>query len=294
MLLSELVDQAILTQPFPQLSSATIKQYRCSLANLLLFLGDHEMSALLTPDLAAWCDWVHMQPHIRPTTGNSYRRSIRALLRRVDRADLAKGITLRIEPRTVDKAISEEDFARLLSVASVRDAAILLFLAESGCRRGAISRLKVSDLIIAQVGNEYRVAARTMQKGRHGGRPITVFAGHRAGWALHRWLSSRPFPNAEYVFTSLQNGQPLRPASVSDIIHRLKKRAGIPKSRFVCCHAFRHRFAKAQLERLDLKTVSELMGHSSTRVTERYINHTVDDLANAFFGDDLFTVSFPE
>ena len=68
----------------------------------------------------------------------------------------------------------------------------------------------------------------------------------------------------EYVFPSLTGG-PISPDSVLQMLHRVLKRAGLPKVRF---HDLRHTFATVALQNgVDIKTVSGMLGHYSAGFT---------------------------
>ena len=67
-----------------------------------------------------------------------------------------------------------------------------------------------------------------------------------------------------YVFPS-PNGGPISPDSVLNMLHRVLKRAGLPKVRF---HDLRHTFATLALQNgVDIKTVSGMLGHFSAGFT---------------------------
>lgn len=64
--------------------------------------------------------------------------------------------------------------------------------------------------------------------------------------------------NSEWVFLS-PTGGPMSPDSVLHMLHRILKRAGLPKVRF---HDLRHTFATLALQNgVDIKTVSGMLGH---------------------------------
>ena len=68
----------------------------------------------------------------------------------------------------------------------------------------------------------------------------------------------------DYVFPS-SNGGPISPDSVIHMLHRVLKRAGLPKVRF---HDLRHTFATLALQNgVDIKTVSGMLGHFSAGFT---------------------------
>ena len=60
-------------------------------------------------------------------------------------------------------------------------------------------------------------------------------------------------------------GGPISPDSVLQMLHRILKRAGLPKVRF---HDLRHTFATVALQNgVDIKTVSGMLGHYSAGFT---------------------------
>ena len=70
--------------------------------------------------------------------------------------------------------------------------------------------------------------------------------------------------NSEWVFPSPSRG-PMSPDSVLHMLHRVLKRAGLPKVRF---HDLRHTFATLALQNgVDVKTVSGMLGHFSAGFT---------------------------
>ena len=70
--------------------------------------------------------------------------------------------------------------------------------------------------------------------------------------------------NSEWVFPS-PTGGPMSPDSVLHMLHRVLKRAGLPKVRF---HDLRHTFATLALQNgVDIKTVSGMLGHFSAGFT---------------------------
>ena len=74
----------------------------------------------------------------------------------------------------------------------------------------------------------------------------------------------RKVGNSPWVFPS-PNGGPISPDSVLHMLHRVLKRAGLPKVWF---HDLRHTFATLALQNgVDVKTVSGMLGHFSAGFT---------------------------
>ena len=70
--------------------------------------------------------------------------------------------------------------------------------------------------------------------------------------------------SSPWVFPS-PTGGPISPDSVLHMLHRVLKRAGLPRVRF---HDLRHTFATLALQNgVDVKTVSGMLGHFSAGFT---------------------------
>ena len=80
--------------------------------------------------------------------------------------------------------------------------------------------------------------------------------------------------SSERVFPS-PTGGPMSPDSVLHMLHRVLKRAGLPRIRF---HDLRHTFATMALQNgVDVKTVSSMLGHYSAGFTlDTYAHVTTD------------------
>ena len=95
----------------------------------------------------------------------------------------------------------------------------------------------------------------------------------------------RKTSNSEWVFPS-PTGGPMSPDSVLHMLHRVLKRAGLPKVRF---HDLRHTFATLALKSgVDVKTVSSMLGHYSAGFTLNTYTHATaqmkQDAADAIGG----------
>lgn len=281
----ELIRQVVSADAAP-VSEETLRAYQSTARKLASRLRGKTLNEITETDIRAWCNWLVTEP-IAVTTANFYRRTARAMFNRINRSDLAAALINRPEPPRENRAISDDDISRILAHANLRDAAIILLLAESGCRRGSIPRLLVDRLKIWQAQNgRFRLVAETIEKGRAGGEPRFIFAGHRTALAIQLWLDIRPH-KSEYVFNSITTGEALEPNAITLMFRRLKMRAGIPKDHNVFAHAHRHRFAQKALDEHDAKVVSQWMGHKSVTTTlDIYGHRSVEGLAAAYFGDD--------
>jgi integrase len=102
--------------------------------------------------------------------------------------------------------------------------------------------------------------------------PPTVEAlrGHRSRQAEERLAVGPGYSTLDLVFAHV-DGRPLSPATVSRTFVRLVKEVGLPR---IGVHGLRHTFATlALLDGIPSKIVAEVLGHSSTRITEDLYQH---------------------
>ena len=148
----------------------------------------------------------------------------------------------------------------------------------TGLRRGELLGLKWSDIDLEK--GDLRVQR---QIGRIDGKiiemPLKTKNAYRtlplSADAINVLMQQRrKTGNSEWVFPS-PTGGPMSPDSVLHMLHRVLKRAGLPKVRF---HDLRHTFATLALQNgVDIKTVSGMLGHFSAGFTlDTYAHVTTD------------------
>lgn len=285
------------------ISEQTVGNYGLSQSVLLLHLGNVEVSAVQPHHLTQFRGALVRQevryernPH-RPTehkalslhTVNSYLRFARMVFRYAHEEGLiptnpARKLKLVPIPAAPPKAISDADLLLLLKEAqanpdpllAIRDYALIRFLAETGCRLGGVVSLTLGNLNLAEN------RALVHEKGRGGqsreGRgqeARVVFFSNTTRTALAKYLSKHPAivrdgwqlkiqDPAAKVWRGGSGG--LKARGVYLLLKRLAQRAGI-SGRFNP-HSFRHRFATNYLDNGgDLASLSQIMGHSDTRIT---------------------------
>ena len=165
---------------------------------------------------------------------------------------------------------------------ALRDQAILELLYAAG--------LRVSEL----VGLDWRdidLSARVLRVMGKGRKERMVPFGRPAQEALKTWLdiwegirarSGSLDEDDDPVFLNFR-GQRLADQSVRDVIDRWVDGAAV--ARGVHPHTLRHTFATHLLENgADLRTIQELLGHSSLSTTQKYTHLEVDRLLNVYRG----------
>lgn len=179
----------------------------------------------------------------------------------------------------VDELCQEPEKKELLW--ETRDKALFEMLYSSGCRVGEIAGLCITDLT---PDHSSAVVTGKGQKSRR------VYFEEDARNALNLYLKDRNerFPAAsltgsstvEQVFLS-QKGLPLTEHGIWYIVSRYTGAEG--SGRHLSPHAFRHTFATAMLSNgADIRSVQEMLGHSSISTTQRYTHVTTARLKEVY------------
>ena len=284
MMLSEAIEALAMATLADGLSPRTAGDYRQKLGALLVFLGDRDVTAVTVDDLRRWLvDLRGRSTRYSSTTarpeipGGLSPASIAGYVRCVKRLFgwlVEEGITTTNPARRIKspriargepKAYHVEDFSRLLAAtagaepAQIRDRALLLFLADTGCRVAGLVGLRLVDLDMASG------TAKLKEKGAKT-RRVPFSEPTRA--ALLAWLAVRPAVDHDRLWASLGARGPgwLTEEGVRQLLRRLKKRAGVEGP--VNPHSFRHGFAREYLlAGGDLGTLADLLGHADVQTT---------------------------
>jgi len=153
---------------------------------------------------------------------------------------------------------------------ALRDRAILEFLYSTGAR--------VSEMVSLKMENVDFVSAIAKVRGK-GRKERLLPLGEPALNSLKKYIDKRGDNNPSLFIN--KRGGTLTDRGVRDIIYRYIKKAAIPSK--VSPHTFRHSFATHLLNRgADLRSVQELLGHSSISTTQIYTHLTIDSLKNVY------------
>jgi len=256
------------------LSPRTVETYDVRLRRLVERLGDHQIADVSIADLRAFAASLY-EEDLSIHTVHGHIRALRRFFNWLVEEEIiadnpAQRIRLPHLPAASPKAISAEDARKLLQAANEmgkdwerkRNRAIILFLADTGCRLGGLVRLRTDDLDLEQ-----RVA-KVREKG---GQWRFVFLKSQTVEALVTWLEARDLVATEAkdaVWVS-RRGTPLTRWGVQNMLRRLKKCAGVAGP--ANAHSFRHGFAVSYLlNGGDLATLSDLLGHHDIETTKQY------------------------
>jgi len=159
---------------------------------------------------------------------------------------------------------------------AMRDRAILEFLYATGARVSEVIKLTLGDLNLSAL--EVKVVGK-------GSKERIVLLGSHAVSSLKRYLEeARPKlvrgRKNQALFLS-RIGTRLTPRSIERLIRKYAKKSGLKKK--ISPHIIRHTFATHLLSGgADLRTVQELMGHSSLSTTQIYTHITKERLKSVY------------
>ena len=295
------------------LSEHTVRAYLGDLADLLTFLGVGDdagepvapaLASLDLADLRAWLAQMSASGGSRATIarrsaaartfsawahrGGLLATDVAARLRS-PRADgrlpavlteeQARALLAAAARRAEEVALPEEDPAGSASAGdgesaaravALRDVALLEVLYATGVRVSELCGLDVADLDRSR---------RTMRVLGKGDRERTVPYGAPASRALEDWIAVRgriALKTAGGALFVGVRGRRLDPRAVRDVVHRAAALAGVPD---LGPHGLRHSAATHVLNGgADLRSVQELLGHSSLATTQRYTHVSAERL----------------
>lgn len=167
------------------------------------------------------------------------------------------------------KACTDDELELILAAARFkpRDRAIVLLLAESGCRAGESADLRICNLELSELS--------ALVDGK-GNRRRRVFYTEQTADALRTWLECRPKTEHDFVFTSTRGFGKLSPRAVSEIVRRLCKVAGL--SRRLGAHSLRHRVGLTFARRRVAPRITQFyLGHENIHTTLEYYQDVDED-----------------
>ena len=271
-----------------RLAGHTLVAYEHDVASFLGFmtkyLGDtptlEQLSKLKPAEFRAWLAERAREGMARTSTARAFS-SLRSFFRFLDKRGLAYNASIAAIqtpklPRSIPKALSEDDMTELLDTPperereawiDLRDTAVLLLLYGAGLRIG-----EALGLAKGTVDELLKSGRDTLSITGKGSKTRLVPLLPQAIEALGAYRDACPFMKAlgpGDAFFLGARGAPLDPAIVQKRVRELRHQLGLADS--VTPHALRHSFATHLLGAGgDLRTIQELLGHASLSTTQRY------------------------
>ena len=245
-------------------SEATIKNYEVQFKKFLGYIYPRLAESITQEDIHKYLFYLVNDKKVSYSTQNQAINSIKFYLEWVNKGEQkAYYVERPRKERLLPEVLSEEEVLALLkSTQNLKHKCILCMLYSAGLRRGELLKLKASDI-------DYQRNLIMVRRGKGVKDRVTLLS--QVTYAvLLKYLEI--YQPKEFLFEGI-DGQPYSERSVNNIVKRSAIRAGIVKN--VSPHTLRHSFATHLLERgTDIRYIQELLGHDSSRTTERYTHMT--------------------
>ena len=283
-ILNDINEYLVFVSQVKNLSENTTKSYERDLKKLYLFLEKLNVtnySDIKEEVCSAWIGDLYSQNN-KPKSIQRHLSSAKGFFRFLKKNNLISSspfelLTAPKSSNTLPDVLSPEDVEQLLNfkpsnTIEIRDMAIVELMYSSGLRVSETVNINISDF------EENMSFLRVIGKGS---KTRLVPMGRFAINAINNWLNEREkiSNNTDALFLNSKGSR----LSVRSIQLRLKKMAikqGLPP---VHPHMLRHSFATHMLESSgDLRTIQELLGHSSLSTTQIYTKLDYQHLAKIY------------
>jgi integrase/recombinase XerC len=273
----------------------TVKAYRHDLADFDHYLMEHAPSTLDETGERVVPEKITVE-HVRGYLADVMKHASRATVQRrlfaikayfrwrAATKDVENPVRTMRSPKVekrLPQVIDERNAARLVEAkgdakgpAALRDRAILEVLYSSGLRVSELTGLSWRD-----IDDELGMV---MVRAGKGNKDRLVPLGEPALDALKAWRNAMPLAwTPEGPVITNQRGGRLTPRSVQNIVARRLIEAGINMP--LTPHGLRHCFATHMLNGgADLRSIQEMLGHSSLQTTQRYTHVSVNRLKEVY------------
>ena len=283
-ILSDVKEYIVFVSQVKNLSENTSKSYERDLRKLHLFLSDlkvSEYSQISAETCSAWIGSLYSQNN-NPKSIQRHLSSAKGFFRFLKKNNLIESSPFELvsapkSSSTLPEVLSPEDVEQLLNfkptnTIEISDMAIVELMYSSGLRVSETANINISDF------EEDKSFLRVLGKGS---KTRLVPMGRFAINAINNWLIEREkiLNKTEALFLNSKGTR----LTVRSIQLRLKKMAvkqGLPP---IHPHMLRHSFATHMLESSgDLRTIQELLGHSSLSTTQIYTKLDYQHLAKIY------------
>jgi integrase/recombinase XerC len=200
------------------------------------------------------------------------------------RRDLLERVDRYRPPLRMEDGFTDKELQQILSCTEgserytdVRDRALLTFYAASGLRFAEVLRIQCDDV------DRYSGRARTVGKGRYGGKERRVRISERALRPLRVYLRVRRAADGVGELFTTDEGLPISYDGGQSIMRRMKLKAGVDN---LHAHRFRHTWAQTAFKKgADARLVQDQMGWETDQMVKRYAG---------FIRSEVATESMPE
>ncbi len=250
-------------------SKATVRNY-CSQFEMFLQFCGRDATDLRDGDVNAYLHFLIAKKKVSASAQNIAINAIKFYFEHVRQEE--KKLYHYDRPMKESKlpvVLSEEEVSMLFeSCENLKHKTMLQLIYSAGLRRSEMLALRVND-----IDRERKMIIIRQGKGK---KDRVTLLSQKLLPLLDRYLEE--YTPATWLFESGDKGQ-YSESSIQQVFHKTLKKSGIRKD--VTLHSLRHSFATHLLERgTDLRYIQVLLGHNSSRTTERYTHVTRKGFGN--------------
>ena len=281
---SDIKEYLVFVSQVKNLSENTTKSYQRDLKKLCLFLESLKIKDYTDVSMDICSAWIGdlFSQNNNPRSIQRHLSSAKGFFRFLKKNALIASspfelVTAPKSASNLPEVLTPEDVEQLLnfkpsSLIEIRDLAIVEMMYSSGLRVSETVNINVSDF------EEGMSFLRVLGKGS---KTRLVPIGRFAIFAINNWLSERNkiVSNTDALFLN-SKGTRLTVRSVQLRLKKMALKQGLPP---IHPHMLRHSFATHMLESSgDLRTIQELLGHSSLSTTQIYTKLDYQHLAKIY------------
>jgi integrase len=261
----------------PDLAETTLATYESHFRNYIKpVLGNVELRHISTPRIK---DMFASEP--LKSKGDATRHAVKRLLHRLlqvaveDRVlavNACDHVNVRPAGAKVPRILDDDEFdALLVELPSESDQLLVRLIDATGLRISEATALRVGDL----KGTAVIVSKQTNRKGtgdvptkNRRNRIVGVEADLVA--ELEEFITKERDSAEEFIFEN-EDGLRVKRMAFLRLVKRAAKRAGIDRAEDMDLHSLRHGAAQRLDGKVGMAVIRDVLGHSSTSVTERYL-----------------------
>lgn len=279
MLLTDLKDEFIFDCQSRNLSDLTIQNYDKQLCHFINFLKQqyniHSIEEVQSAHIKAFLKY-YLDRQCKANYVNDNLKAIKVLCKYAFKegyiSDLISAPVKNVKvPRELIHTFSKDEIVRMIrffkgnTYLELRDRVILMILFDTGIRVSELINMEQGQIrdtyfIIYGKGSKERVVPKNPLVSKW----LMKYLGAR-----ETYFSCRE--HDEYVFLS-KNGKKLTEEAIRKMMRNVAEKVGVNPNVRVSPHTARHSFAQQMLSnRIDLYSLSRLLGHESVKITERYL-----------------------
>ena len=281
---SDIKEYLVFVSQVKNLSENTTKSYQRDLKKLCLFLESLKITDYTDVSMDICSAWIGdlFSQNNNPRSIQRHLSSAKGFFRFLKKNNLIAAspfelVTATKSESNLPEVLTPEDVEQLLNfkpsnLIEIRDLAIVEMMYSSGLRVSETVNINVSDF------EEGMSFLRVLGKGS---KTRLVPIGRFAISAINNWLGERDkiVSNTDALFLN-SKGTRLTVRSVQLRLKKMALKQGLPP---IHPHMLRHSFATHMLESSgDLRTIQELLGHSSLSTTQIYTKLDYQHLAKIY------------